>query len=711
MSGFFRAKRKDNKAEYILSYDITTFPYHILRKRFVEDYDTAFGAFDIETTTYEDGDKHRGFMYIWQACVGGLCISGRTWEEYQSFMLNLYDALKPTAKKPLVFYCHNLSFEFQFIRKILSPQHGQPRVFAIARRKPLKVFFPVTNIEFRCSYRLTNMSLEKATENEYGNMYIKGVGDLDYRVYRDYTTPLTEMEYGYCMNDVLSLYWMIRHRLKNENDTLASIPLTSTGYVRRECRSACKQDKEYMKIYLKQNLTEDVYTLLKEEGRGGNTAANYRFCGQLIGNADSFDVVSSYPYQLLTKKYPVRRFRKYADTLEEADLNALCQDTPVLFRATFSGLQLKQDAIDAYVPVSKIRGYSRKHDIRVFNGRVLYVKACETTLNDIDWRIIQENYDYDEVIITDVYTSQYALLPLALRKKILYYFQQKCELKRKIEILEEQGRPEDDDDLLNLKYLYAKSKNRLNAIFGMCYTDPVRDEIIYNENDDYTPELWTVEKADVASELERTKKRNNNFLVYAWGSWTTAHARFHLHKLLKLTGEGSVYWDTDSSKAIDVDLALIEAANADIIKECDALGAYAEVDGKRYYCGIYEHETKHGKYQAFKTLGAKKYAYVDHKGVLHCTISGVAKSASEHKPDGARELKTIENLKPGFIFREAGGLTLYYNDEPTQTITVNGHTFLTSANVGTENSTYEIGLTSEYAEGLGINLFKYLKSA
>ena len=117
--------------------------------------------------------------------------------------------------------------------------------------------------------------------------------------------------------------------------------------------------------------------------------------------------------------------------------------------------------------------------------------------------------------------------------------------------------------------------------------------------------------------------------------------------------------------------------------------------------GVYEHENKE-PIKEFKTLGAKKYAYVDAKG-LHCTISGVSKKL------GAQELKTIDNFKIGFVFRDAGGMELYYNDNVgIHQETVNGCTFTTASNVAMIDGTYTIGITDEYAELIKLNNYEII---
>ena len=65
------------------------------------------------------------------------------------------------------------------------------------------------------------------------------MGDLDYKKLFTPNTLLTMSELGYCYNDVMGLYEAIIYLLKE--DTLVTIPLTSTGYVRRECRNKYRE--------------------------------------------------------------------------------------------------------------------------------------------------------------------------------------------------------------------------------------------------------------------------------------------------------------------------------------------------------------------------------------------------------------------------------------------------------------------------------------
>lgn len=671
--------RLDGSTDELTAYNIRDFPWtscnpkaigHESRKYTIC---LAYGTFDIETTTIDNTEKPYGFMYHWQMTIGGKVLLGRTWEEWQKALDEIVKAYELSEEKKFIIYVHNLGFEYQFMKSFI----GNHEVFASEPRKPITVRCE-NGIEFRCSYKLTNMALEKAVKNELGVIHGKARGDLDYRIKRTPDTPLTDTEIGYCVSDVVSLHELIFHKMKNEHDNLHTIPLTSTGYVRRDCRKATRKQKGYRDIFNRNKLTVEVYELLNEAKRGGNTHANRYLSGRLQSGVDSYDAVSSYPAQMMLRDYPCKTFEAYGEASITELESLLEKKTACLFRIAFTALRVKPDITVPYIPVSKCFGLGK---YTADNGRVLTAAVAMMTLTDIDWQIIKKQYIWENVIITDLYTSQYAPLPESIRGQIMEYFKRKCELKYEIADAKRQG---DTEKVKELEYLYAKSKNRLNGIFGMCMTDPVRDIISVDDLE------WHREKADTAESLEKYNKSRNSFLVYAWGIWVTAWARLHLQTLFNAIGKGLIYGDTDSGKGIAIEEAKIDALNQEIIKQCMTRGAYYTTHGKPYYLGVFEKENEK-PYPQFITLGAKKYCYTDDDG-LHVTVAGVNKAI------GAKELKTIDNFKRGFIFKEAGGLTLYYIEDKPHTITEDGSTFTNASNIAMCDSTYTLDITAEYAE-------------
>lgn len=695
MSRPVQLMRRDKTKELKRAYYYNEFPFEKLergklvggrgKKKF--DYLQNIATFDIETTSVEDVERPYGFMYFWGMCVDNILVYGRTWPEWVEFMLRLCDYLEVGPDRRLVVPVHNLSFEMQFCKEFANEYFGGVEVFATDRRKPIK-FTCGNGLEFRCTYRLSNMSLDKAVKFEKGVEHIKRAGDLDYKKFRTPWTHLTLVEFAYAMSDVQSLYEYYVNVLINNGDDLRSLPVTSTGFVRRSVRNATKADPNYRKYFWRNLLTESVYILLKEAGRGGDTHAHRLFSGRLLENCvSSYDKKSSYPWQMTSQLFPATKIMPYGRIDNVSEFNALVADYACLFRVAFINLHVKNDLSRTYIPASKIRN-ARGYFV-YDNGRVLSSESddsngygyFEMTITDIDYKIIRENYDWDNMIVWDFHYAKYALLPECIRKTVFEWFIKKCEL----EWLEEQEPTEDN------KYRKGKFKNQLNGIFGLSFTDPVRDLFELDEDMEWKPPI----KAVISEALEKYNKSYNSFMVYAVGVWVTAWGRKELDDLLKATstnGNFAVYWDTDSSKCIIEDEAPIKELNARLMKKAENMGLVVDCHGEKKYLGLCEKETKNGPYAEFKTLGSKKYAYRDEDG-LHVTISGVGKKAAP------KELKRVDNLKTGFIFSgEAGGKELYYNDEPIHTINIEGKEIVTASNVALIDSTYTVGVTLEYGQ-------------
>ena len=79
-------------------------------------------------------------------------------------------------------------------------------------------------------------------------------------------------------------------------------------------------------------------------------------------------------------------------------------------------------------------------------------------------------------------------------------------------------------------------------------------------------------------------------------------------------------------------------------------GAYIDTGKHLYVLGVPEDD---GIYEEFVTLGAKRYAYRDKKG-LHITVSGVQKKGVAQLNDD------IKNFRYGKVFSPAGGIMLHY---------------------------------------------------
>lgn len=603
-------------------------------------------------------------MYIWQFQISDdLTVVGRYWHQFFDILMRIREHIQ--GEGWLVVFVHNLSYEFQFLKGLYGFEPDE--VLCTDSRKILKCDM-YDCIEFRCSYQLTNMSLAQFLKKMRVEDQKLSGDEFDYSKIRYPWTPLTDEEMHYCINDVKGLVQGIRKLMAVEHDTLTTLPLTSTGYVRRDMKRAMRSfNHEQLQAM---QPTPDVYRLLREGFRGGNTMSNRYLTDMILDDVRSRDKVSSYPASLLMYRYPMSPFRRKEATI--TNLKRLLKSSRYAFIARFEffNLRLKDRLIGCpYIPKDKCRNLLNYINA---NGRILRAEHLEITLTDIDFRIIQKMYDWSALSMRDLYISRYQMLPQVFRDVVMEYYRIKTELK---------GVPEDSEDYA----FYQKNKEKLNSTYGMCVQDPAKDEIQYI-NGEYV-------KGDEPLEDLLKKNLRHAFLCYQWGVWCTAHSRKALQDGIDLCGRYAidfVYADTDSVKYLgDVDFSKL---NARIEKEALKAGAYAaDRNGEVHFMGVWEDEG----YQTpnrFKTLGAKKYVLEDSSKKLHITIAGVSKKK------GGDELGRLEHFKEGFTFKDAGGTESIFNDDIDMIIERDGHQLEITDNVVIKDSTYTLGLTQEYRD-------------
>lgn len=618
------------------------------RKRY--EYLDAVCAFDIETTRLKEIEE--SIMYVWQFQLDeDLTVVGREWSEF----IELLDRLQ--IEQRIMVYVHNLSYEFHFLMSILD--FAPEDVFVIKKRKILRAKY--RNIVFRCAYLQTNMSLDEATKKFHvRHQKLSGV-EYDYEKVRYPWTPLTWRELRYCVNDVIGLVEMIKAQMEADGDCLYTIPLTSTGYVRRDVRKAISHSVRESIEKLLPNA--DTYVLLREAFRGGNTHANRYYVGGILENVHSADRSSSYPDVQCNCEYPIKPFEAVGDVdLEDLERLIYKRGKACLFRICFEGIRLKDDLWGCpYISYSKCRGVE---GVALDNGRVLSADRLATTLTDIDYKIIKDEYDWEAAYPYDLEISSYGPLPRDIIDVTAEYYRLKNQLK----------------GIEGQDIYYMKSKNKLNSIYGMMAQDPVKNKISIHGVE------YVTEEVDIADALRANRRQQ--IMPYQWGVWVTAWARYRLEEGIKQVGYNFVYADTDSVKFLeDCDWTGYNKARK---KDSLSSGAVAkDAKGKTHYMGVFEAEND---YDQFVTWGAKKYAGVV-DGKLEITVAGVGKRK------GASELEAaggIEQFQPGFLFRDAGGVEAVYNDHPLECLEIDGKQIWLTSNVCLRPSTYRLGLTAEY---------------
>lgn len=605
---------------------------------------------------------------------------GRTWEEWLQFLVQIKAHFHLSANRRLPIYVHFLSFEFQFFRNFVTVES----VFARKKRVPLTADVDFA-FQFRCSYYLSNMSLDKLIKNTPNAKFNKQSGkDFDYRKLRLPTTKLSEEELGYCYCDVRGLSEAIQHYLLEDN--MATMPMTSTGFLRREVRREVLSNPDNIALIKKCALTPAQYQICKEASRGGNTHANAIYSNMILYDMKSKDRKSSYPAEMIVGDFPVTPFTEISPS--EENLGTIINDYKAsLIRLKFYNIKLKKIACMPYISSAKCR---RIRDALYDNGRVSSAAELEIIITDVDYKIIDYQYDWSEMEIFNISYAEYGKLPIEFRNKLMDMFKQK-------ELLNPDKNPNADP------YLYAKFKNKINAYFGMMLTDICSPEIIYHVDAD---EAWTQEEPELFQALSKHYTSRRTFLTYQHGVWVTAQARWELQLALNAVDEDAVYCDTDSVKYLENHDNDFKRLNEIWLAKCERndIKPYVEVYGKRIYLGTWEDD---GTYSEFKTLGAKKYAYVTPQDdSIHITVAGL------NKKDGANFLNKlakdnnttpIEEFKIGTIIPEefSGRTTAYYNDyKQVEKINIEGTEVILGSNIAVVNTTYKFGLSDDYIDYL-----------
>ena len=655
-------------------------------------------AFDIETTSFtdkitkEDHNEKRSIMYVWQLAINGRCIIGREWSEFIYVMNHIVERLELCKYTRILVYIHNFAFEFQFIRHFFEWH----KIFAIDKRKP--IYGITTNgIEFRCSYILTNYSLEKLSDQLLKYKVRKLVGDLDYSLKRHPETELTDTELQYCINDVLVISAYIKEQIEKEK-YIHKIPLTCTGYCRRFVRKKClygdkfkvwrKQFRNYHN-FIKGLQIRDVseFKQFHRAFMGGFTHSGMMWSHLTIRNVSHKDEGSAYPFALLSERYPMTTFQDIdASKITKAQFESYLKTHACLFDCKIYDLKPKFE-YENYIPVYKCW---LKVGVVENNGRVYSASMVAMTLTEVDLQIINACYDFSHIEVSNMKIAEKGYLPKEIILSIIKLYQDKTQLK----------------GVAGKENEYLVSKGLLNSVYGMMVTDIVRDEIIYKDGE------WSTETADAQKQIDKYNKSRRRFLYYPWGVWCTAYARRNLFYAIFECAGDYIYADTDSVFYVNPE------AHEDFMNRynklcekklrhmCEHYGLVYEdvllpktIKGVEKPIGVWDNEPHIDR---FKTLGAKRYmTLID--GELSITVSGVNKKTAipwlleKCGPDGA-----FEAFEEGLIVPEdaTGKLTHYYIDKPYEgEITdYQGNTYHYHALSGVylEKTTYCFDISAEY---------------
>jgi len=292
---------------------------------------------------------------------------------------------------------------------------------------------------------------------------------------------------------------------------------------------------------------------------------------------------------------------------------------------------------------------------------------------------------------------------------------------------------------------YKEAKEFINGVYGMFVTKIINDTITFEDGEWGKEEITTAKADEKLAEMAKTTQ----YYSYSTRVWTAAYARKHLWDLIDKVGNDVVYCDTDSVKFIGKhNLKHFKEDNITVDRQidliCDATDLephFYKIDkpkGGKAELGYFEED---GAYAQFKTLGAKKYAYITKenynrkscKGCIHtdscpkyieyeecskvkcsncsdkCDVYNKCKRvhitvAGVNKEAGAKYFKNLKMFSPLTMldYKFSGKKMVKYNREQVAVTFPDGYTATEKVGCVLTPTTYLLNVTKDYSSLMDI---------
>ena len=583
-----------------------------------ESYNDCVIMLDTETSKETPGTVCKNYIVAWTISI----------RAYEQNIVTLYGS-KPsecvwTLEQMImnmpgdktVIYIHNMSYDWVFLRKYFLAAWGTPlHQLNTNPHYPLFIEFGCGLI-FRDSLALAQRKLEKwAADLEVPHQ--KAVGYWDYNAKRNQDTIFSPEEKTYIEHDTLAGVECLDMTMRALHKTVYSMPYTATGIPREIVRKIAKANY-FRESFLRIVPSYETQMKLERVFHGGYTHNNRHYIGVVTrGNVIAKDFASSYPYVMLTEKYPMERFAPFRDCPVDFILRNAAKYA-YIFKLILMKPRLRNDyvAMPALQKSKSVKVVNPVED----NGRILCAAYVEIYLNEIDLSVIAEQYEWDGAYCVEVEFSKKQYLPKWFTDYIYQCFVDKTKLK--------------GGDLV--QYNIAKAK--LNSLYGMCVQKPIKEVI---EEDYQSGEFSIQEGQDPREIYQKYINNRNSILPYQWGVYVTSFAYRNLFLLGACAGTW-LYSDTDSCYGLDWNEEMLDAYNDGCKKKLLDRGYGAVMHNNReYWPGVAETD---GVYSEFISVGAKRYAVRKDKKLVKITVAGVPKK-------GFRCLNNdLRNFKAGLIF-------------------------------------------------------------
>lgn len=270
---------------------------------------------DFETTSKAQYlVEGRTRVYLWK-----LMSIDEKEDYYNISMLSFFEKLKEFKRDALIYF-HNLSFDGEFINWYLlengyeyDEERTKPKTFSSIIDETGSIYSITIKLEteitidFRCSYKLFPMSIEKIGT-------IVGVTKLkethNYEELKNYNSvdELPKEELSYIHNDVLIMVKFIKY-LRQMG--ISGMTMSSSAY-----KNWKKEKYQLCKYQMKKDTNEEIVEIVRKSYRGGITKVNNKYAGVDIYDAISFDVNSLYPSVMYQNVMPIGEGKIFSNVEE-----------------------------------------------------------------------------------------------------------------------------------------------------------------------------------------------------------------------------------------------------------------------------------------------------------------------------------------------------------------------------------------------------------
>lgn len=702
------------------------------------------------TTKYDEMDPV-SVMYAWTLCIDGeSLIIGRHMTELENALrtlskssgyqglarktmadgkvitdiLNQLSADKMTSHI-LHIYTESLFREFQILSNFYKDKLSGDSIvnnkrrhntFARLPHSPLSAYVP--NIYGQCGVKFHDLGILTGE-------------DSDCPVSHEYITPntkLKETEIKNMESDAQRTFETILPYCEKYTK-IYRIPMTHTGEVRNRMRKIlCKtepfsNDEKHKKndrpmgsvwsrkqTEINKNMKPEDYARMRQIFWGGDVGCHRRLCGELLENQKCYDSNSAYTAMLVYMTYPIGQFeivkKKYdiKVLLSNCDLIDIDRKKTWFGHFVFHNVRLKAHGVGwqsesigniywpAYKCIHEKSEITSRYSGKLFTARKLDVYMC-----DIDFKIFNQCYTYDNMEIINVWQADAGLLNEELVIDLLNMYRLKTELK----------------NVPDKEYLYKDAKHTISSVYGAAVTRIIDDEKIY------TTEGWSLRTIEEHPEIytDRLDEMTpyNTWLSYQIGVWVTAWQRYSLWSVLLSAEDRVAYRDTDSliGSLSDDDFSSWEyflkgrrkeiADRISMIKEEDFYPK--DIHGKEYPLGSYDLEDD---FTTFKTIGPKRYSGEHSDGTIKNAISGLPKNRVN------LYVKKPEDLTNGLTWKpeESGLMQTAYNDKQpdVEWVDRDGEKYVSVQRHGMSYKPIGYSLTMRYKLSIAFSTIKNMQS-